>query len=392
MNKIDEIIGLLLLRHSCVIIPGFGGFIAKHKPAEIDYVNGIMTPPRKSLLFNKQLISNDGLLVAEYAKSNGLTFDQAEHAVQQAVNEWNKTLSEGSRISIDKVGFLFLDTERNICFEQDREFNLLLSSFGLDKVHFLTQTDVEIVQNRIEVAQQPVIPTATYSSQPELIEKTVEQQEVISTEKVEEPAIISIHKSKRSIWKYVAAACLIPMMFYSFWIPLKTDVLESKMISFHDFNPFHEYEKSEYKPVSHTKALSKESKTIKALEEQLAEVETANDQTYSYNLTDNTFLLVEIKQAETETISNSTSEVASKQIGTSQVSTGAFNYIIGCFSSDENAQNLVKELKEKGFNASIVDKKNGLNRVSIGSANTQVELNQLIEKSKSHGFEGWVLK
>ena len=41
---------------------------------------------------------------------------------------------------------LFLDAENNLCFEQDRFFNLLLASFGLGQVHFLTEEDVNIVQ------------------------------------------------------------------------------------------------------------------------------------------------------------------------------------------------------------------------------------------------------
>jgi len=56
MLSIDGIIGELLLRHNCVILPGFGGFIAQRQPARIDYHSGTMHPPGKSILFNRQLI------------------------------------------------------------------------------------------------------------------------------------------------------------------------------------------------------------------------------------------------------------------------------------------------------------------------------------------------
>ena len=126
MVSVEELIGELLLRHNCVIIPSFGGFVAKQTGASIDYRNGVMSPPKKSLLFNRQLINNDGLLIAELAVSNGIDYNVSTKIVGDLVDAWNVQLRKGERISIDKVGFLFFDQEKNICFEQDRFFNLLL--------------------------------------------------------------------------------------------------------------------------------------------------------------------------------------------------------------------------------------------------------------------------
>ena len=39
MVSVEELIGELLLRHNCVIIPSFGGFVAKQTGASIDYRN-----------------------------------------------------------------------------------------------------------------------------------------------------------------------------------------------------------------------------------------------------------------------------------------------------------------------------------------------------------------
>ena len=46
--------------------------------------------------------------------------------------------------------------------------------------------------------------------------------------------------------KYAAAACLLPLAFYSFWIPTHSGVLESGLISFKDFNPFYKKELGAY--------------------------------------------------------------------------------------------------------------------------------------------------
>ena len=53
----------LLFVQECVIIPGFGGFLTKYKSADIDYLNYTITPPTKSISFNRQLRNDDGLLV-----------------------------------------------------------------------------------------------------------------------------------------------------------------------------------------------------------------------------------------------------------------------------------------------------------------------------------------
>jgi hypothetical protein len=74
MFSVEEIICQLLLRHSCVIIPSFGGFVAQSVSASIDKENGIIQPPSKHLLFNKNLINNDGLLTAEYATFNKINY------------------------------------------------------------------------------------------------------------------------------------------------------------------------------------------------------------------------------------------------------------------------------------------------------------------------------
>ena len=41
--------------------------------------------------------------------------------------------------------------EKNICFEQDRFFNLLLESYGLGKVHFVSESDIQIVKEVAEI-------------------------------------------------------------------------------------------------------------------------------------------------------------------------------------------------------------------------------------------------
>ena len=192
MHKIEEVVSSLLLRHSCVIIPNFGGFVAKSIAAKLDLERGLFLPPSKQLLFNKNLINNDGLLISEYANFNGLEYIKSELEIENFVLELKTKLNSKQAVHLDRVGVLSYDTEGNLVFEQDRYFNLLLSSYGLSQVKFIANKEPEIKAPSTEV------------------------------KKKKEKAPIR----KINYLKYAAAACLLPLAFYSFWIPTHSDVLE----------------------------------------------------------------------------------------------------------------------------------------------------------------------
>ena len=61
----------LLYRYECVIIPGFGAFLANYTSATIDADSSTFYPPGKTISFNIQLQTNDGLL-ANYVASSVL--------------------------------------------------------------------------------------------------------------------------------------------------------------------------------------------------------------------------------------------------------------------------------------------------------------------------------
>lgn len=386
MVAIEEIIGNLLLRHNCVVVPGFGGFVARQLSAQIDYQSGLMLPPRKSLLFNRQLINNDGLLIAEFSRENGLSYTEAETEVKITINSWTQILRDGNRVTIDRVGFLYFDSEKNICFEQDRYFNLLLSAYGLGKVHFLSETEVEIAKH--VAVQEPV-----RASEPQRVVPQLEVVTVTPEPVAQEPVIVPIHpelKSKRKAWKYIAAACILPIAFYSVWIPMKTDVLESKMISFQDFNPFHQSPKAVYKMDEHEIQVPKHA-ISETLDAQLEKIQAAGE-TYAYNFADDTFITVKLREDQLEETPSVAPSVTSPEVQPEIKVPGHIHFIVGCFSDATNAQTLVSDLKKGGFGAHVVDVKGGLHRVSIGTADDNASMEQIMVKARAAGYDGWILR
>ena len=128
---ISVFISELLFEHDCVIVPGFGGFICNYRPAEIHPVLHIVNPPSKSVSFNVNLSSNDGLLVSYIAKTGNLSFDYAQNLVENWVDSSNTLLRRNETIILKKVGRIFSDIEGNVQFAPDESINYLKASFAL---------------------------------------------------------------------------------------------------------------------------------------------------------------------------------------------------------------------------------------------------------------------
>ena len=410
MYTVEELIGNLLLRNNCVIVPSFGGFVAKQTSATIDYKNGVMLPPRKSVLFNRQLVNNDGLLISEFAITNKVIYPTAEENVLGRVSDWNEKLRNGERVTLDRVGYLFYDQEKNICFEQDRFFNLLLESYGLGKVHFVTEEDIKITQHASIIAAQQIENTKEVISEPsfKLVSMPIiEEAPVVVTENefvlIEHPEV----KKASNVWKYIAAAVLIPVGFYSFWLPMKTNVLESGLLSIKDFNP-------SYKAIegSYIKSDFAKIKVVKnsqpTLEESIKSLPSDVD-TYSYAFDEDTYIPVRISDTKTKVETEEKVESVEETKTTIQPSikktekvvsekavvetkSKNFDFIVGSFATDESATILVEQLKANGLKAYIITDNSDKHRVSAGSASTIEEIKAIADKSKANGVEGWILR
>jgi hypothetical protein len=347
MIPFEEVLCQLILRHNCVVLPNFGGFVSKTISAQIDFEKGILQAPYKQLLFNRNLINDDGLVVTEYARLNGLYYQEGVSQLTDFTGKLNTDLAQGKQVSIPKLGIFSKDTDGVVRFEQDRHFNLLLSSYGLSNVTF--------VPNPVQ-EEAPII-----------------QLNPISTEE-------TIQKNPTKFWKYAAAACLLPFAFYSFWIPMKTDVLHSGLISYKDFNPLRgnitvRYAEKQLTPID--KAIVNEA----SIEKQLASTTPGEIGLYQYD--EFTVFAVEVPAID---------QIETKQAVVEQVIANAkFEYIVGCFSDERNANNFLQKLQADGFAAHILPG-GKLIRVSAGSAVNQSEIQAIQSKVNSKGIEGWICK
>ena len=399
---LEEAIVNLLLRHNCVVVPSFGGFVAKSTSAVIDMQAGIIQPPRKSVLFNRQLINNDGLLIAHLSKQEGLEYAAAEQLLKENVDNWNARLKEGQRVIIDKIGHLYLDAERNISFEQDRFFNLLLQSYGLGKVHFITEEEVKIAEYQHRPNKIVVAPSIIAEEKIDFSPREIPVSPVVPDAAAKIIPLDEDFTPRHKLWRYVAAAALLPFAFYTYWIPMKTNVLESGMISFRDFNPAYQAGEGVYQQKSFTFHSGKKEQEISFQE--LTKKIGKDVAIYSYKFDDGLYIPVRLNEAENKETpvvltekpntddSNSAPIPTPKENPTVEAHVSSPHYIVGCFSKLENAEALLKEMKLKGIQGQVLKTSTGLVRVSAGGSKNTTEMQSIVSKSNSQGYSGWILQ
>ncbi len=121
----------LLYRYNCVVIPGFGAFLTQKKSAVIHKASHTLYPPSKTLSFNEQLTSNDGLLVSYMAEAEKTDYESMLIQVGEKVVAWQKQLKQGERLTFEAIGELWLNKEGKTQFQPSEQENYLTSSFGL---------------------------------------------------------------------------------------------------------------------------------------------------------------------------------------------------------------------------------------------------------------------
>ncbi|MBR6439641.1 MAG: hypothetical protein IKS65_10785 [Bacteroidales bacterium] len=191
---ITKYISELLFDHECVIIPEFGAFISKEVPATIDYVNHRLTPPSKELAFNRQLLSDDGLLVDYVAKRKNITRNEASKLVHDFALSSLAVVETSGVLRLDGIGILSRVTDKDFVFQLDENLNLFGDAFGLTSF-----------------TVQPIYRRETYKHIAEKI--TIEQKERNTPMTVhEEEKVLKPHRVNRRNYKWFRAAAYSMMI------------------------------------------------------------------------------------------------------------------------------------------------------------------------------------
>jgi len=122
--------------HDCVILPGLGGFVANYKPAEFDPIRHTASPPSKLILFNSNLVHNDGLLYAHVSEATGYGYKDVQNMATTFIEEIRRNTRQGMKHSIDGLGYFYIGGEGQIRFAEEAGNNYLLESYGLPLLQY----------------------------------------------------------------------------------------------------------------------------------------------------------------------------------------------------------------------------------------------------------------
>ncbi|MCX6225363.1 MAG: SPOR domain-containing protein [Bacteroidia bacterium] len=340
--EVIKAIRKLLFLEDCVIIPGLGGFVSQYRPAVIDKPTGTFIPPAKEILFNSELVKNDGTLVNFIAKQDGISIEASRQQVDQFVEETKRKLEHNDPVFIDGIGQFIQDKSRKIRFQADAGTNLYLESFGLASFHLR------------EVAHE-----SNTSLKDALI---FSQEEPSGT--IEFPAIAA--KKTHSNHNLRRIAIAMPLLIAFSLMPHNSRITDT-LTSF----PASMVPEPSLFRLNYPDAMQRD--TAKTIVFPISK-EVTSDKVTSDSL--------------------KREDVKTEDVKTENVKTvvGKFPVIAGCFKVKSNADRLHKQLIEKGYPAAITTSRTGLYKVSIQSFASRQEALTGFDRLKraEPGMQLWV--
>ncbi|WP_367617705.1 SPOR domain-containing protein [Segatella copri] len=243
MIEINRHIEILLLSNDCVIVPGFGGFMAHHVDARYDGTDNMFLPPLRTVGFNPQLTMNDSLLVLSYVETYDMSYPEALRRIEDEVAEIRQTLENEGKYEVDNVGILSLNEDGNIEFEP-HEAGILTPDFyglgGFDMMPVAQLTAGEEANANKAATSKTAAPTTESKPNANLVEMpakpmqkekeaAVNNSVFINDDEEEETSaeFISIRKS----WlRNLAAACIAIIAFFTISTPLGAPTMQKSQI------------------------------------------------------------------------------------------------------------------------------------------------------------------
>lgn len=152
---IEHYISELLYRYNCVVVPNFGAFLTQRTSARINDITNTFFAPTKSISFNEQLVSNDGLLVSYIAEAEKASFEEILSRIETLTKQWKERLTAGEKLSLKNIGLLWNNAENKVQFQPYYEVNYLTSSFGLSSFKSIPVTR-EVLKEEVEALEEKI--------------------------------------------------------------------------------------------------------------------------------------------------------------------------------------------------------------------------------------------
>lgn len=341
----------LLHEADCVIVPGFGGFLAHRRGAVLDRERRLIHPPAKEVSFNRRLTRNDGLLADRLAAHEGIAHRQALGVIDRTVAEWRERIARDGRLELASIGVLFRGPEGDLQFAPEPGARYLKDAFGLPALAAVP------VERAVVRAILPATPP---------------------------------RETDRAPLLWTAAAVAAVLFASGTWLAYRSGMMDgTQMGSFSWSTGPAAYAPRTVRPAP-----------IPDPPEAPWSIPPEAHGVRSLPLAGNDAPTVSVDLGPAPRPPNSTDHDATAApaepdktaVATRSTSTGRYHVVGGCFSIKQNADNFIAHLRDKGFEAGLIDHHHGLYRVAFGSyPDRAMALEALAVVRKDGGADAWLL-
>ena len=359
MIELAQHIEVLLLENDCVIVPGFGGFVAHYAPATHVKEENLFLPPTRTIGFNPQLKLNDGVLVQSYMTAYDTSFADANRIVEKEVSEFIELLHEEGKAHLENIGEIHYNIYGNYEFVP-YDFKITTPSlYGLDSFEM---HELSTLQQKEKV----LVPA--------------------NLEKEKKTYEISIN---RAFLRNAAAMIAAIVLFFAFSTPVEnTDVQKN---NYAQLLPSELFEQIEKQSVAVTPVYVKNdaAQQAKKLSASSASTKTSSAKKHT---TDKAKTSKPIAVREVKVVKQETATPA-PAVKSQESANHPFHIIVAGGISLKDAEVIANQLKSKGFADAKALNTDGKVRVSISSFNNRDEATkQLLELRKNETYKNaWLL-
>ena len=356
MIELAQHIETLLLENDCVIVPGFGGFVAHYSPATRVKEENIFLPPTRTIGFNPQLKLNDGVLVQSYMSAYDTSFADASRIVEKEVNEFIGLLHEEGKAHLDNIGEIHYNIYGNYEFVPYDYKITTPSLYGLDSFEM---HELSTLQQKEKV----LVPA--------------------NLEKEKKTYEISIN---RAFLRNAAAMIAAIVLFFAFSTPVEnTDVQKNNYAQLLPGELFEQIEKQSVAvtPVYVKNDVAQQTKKTSAS----AKTSSTPKLTADKAQTSRPIAVKEVKVAKQEAAPTPVSVKPQAKVD------HPYHIIVAGGISLKDAEAMANQLNAKGFAEAKALNTDGKVRVSIRSfENREEATKQLLELRKNENYKNaWLL-
>lgn len=220
MTDLERHIIQLLLDNDCVIVPGFGGFMAHHLAASYDEKNSIYLPPSRSIGFNPQLTMNDSLLAQAYVNCYDISYPEALKHIENDVDCLKRDIESAGEYEICGIGRISVSKDGGYDFHPTEDGLVSPAIYGFDPLEIELRDQNADAQAEKEESAQPM-PGQPLTTQifDNMAAAKPEPQPAVAAAATAEPADKPKREAEIRIplraLKQLAAACVVVFILLS---------------------------------------------------------------------------------------------------------------------------------------------------------------------------------